>query len=103
MARRRKLQREQQRELRKQVRRTEGMAAKLAGGSPELPIDVTSASVVETRARSTPCVQCGGDLELRGDRATSTARGIVRELSLVCRLCHAPRTLWYRIAPPPTN
>jgi hypothetical protein len=103
VARRRKLQREQQRELRKQVKRTEGMAAKLAGGSPELPIDVTSASVVETKARSTPCVQCGGDLELRGDRATSTARGIVRELSLVCRLCHAPRTLWYRVAPPATN
>jgi len=64
---------------------------------------VTSAAVVETHARSTPCPQCGGDLELRSDRATSTTRGLLRELALVCRLCHAPRTLWFRIRPPSAN
>ena len=101
--RRRRPLRDQQRVLRKLVKRTESMAAKLVGGSPQLPIDVTSASVVETKARSTPCVQCGGDLDLRDDRATSTARGILREMSLICRRCHAPRTLWYRVAPPATN
>jgi hypothetical protein len=89
--------------LRKLVKRTENLAAKLAGGSPRLPIEVTSASVVETKARSTPCVQCGGDQELRNDNATSTGRGILREITLVCRRCHAPRTLWYRIAPPAAN
>ena len=72
----------------------------MPGGSPEQPIDVAAASVVEGKARATPCIQCGGDLELRGDRATSTARGVLRELALVCRRCHAPRTLWFRIAPP---
>jgi len=34
----------------------------LAGGSPERPIDVTSASVVEGEARRTPCIQCDGEL-----------------------------------------
>jgi hypothetical protein len=103
VTRRRRLLRDQQRVLRKLVKRTESLAAKLAGGSPQLPIDVRSASVVETKARSTPCIQCGGDLDLRNDSATSTERGILRELTLVCRRCHAPRTLWYRIAPTATN
>lgn len=101
--RRRRPLRDQQRVLRKLVKRTEVLAAQLAGGSEHLPIDVKSASVVETKARSTPCVQCGGDLDLRDDRATSTARGILREMVLVCRRCHAPRTLWYRVVPPAPN
>jgi hypothetical protein len=85
------------------VRLTEKAAGKLPGGSPERPIDVASASVIEGKARATSCVQCGGDLELRGDRATSTARGILREIGLVCRRCHAPRSLWFRVVPPSPN
>jgi hypothetical protein len=85
------------------VRETEALAGELPGGSPERPIDVASASVVDGKARATPCVQCGGDLELRGDRATSTARGVLREVGLVCRRCRAPRTLWFRIAPRAAN
>jgi len=99
----RRQQRERDRELRKQVRRTERLAATLPGASAEQPIEVRSASVVEEKARATRCIQCGGDLELRGDRATSTARGVVREIALICRLCHAPRTLWFRVAPPSPN
>jgi len=99
----RRKRREQERALRKEVRRTEAVAVKLPGGSPDRPIDVAAASVVEGAARATPCIQCGGDLELRGDRATSTARGVLREVALVCRRCHAPRTIWFRIAPPAPN
>ena len=91
--------REQQRVLRKTVRQLERLAAELPGGSPERPIDVSSASVVETKARAIPCVQCEAlELELRGDRATSTARGILRELTMVCRQCHAARAVWFRIS-----
>jgi len=99
----RKKQREQERALRKLVRRTEGLAGELPGGSAQRPIDVASASIVEGKARATPCIQCAGDLELRGDRATTTPRGVLRELALACRRCHAPRTLWFRIKPPATN
>jgi len=89
--------------LRKRVQRTETLAAELPGGSEERPIEVGSASVVEGKARATPCIQCGGDLELRGDRATSTERGVLRELALACRRCHAPRTWWFRVTPPAAN
>jgi hypothetical protein len=99
----RRQRREQERTLRKQVRATEQLATKLPGASAEHPIAVGSASVVEEKARATPCVQCGGDLELRADRAASTARGVLREVALACRRCHAPRTLWFRIAPPSPN
>jgi hypothetical protein len=99
----RRKQREQARALRKRVQRKETLAAELPGGSEERPIEVGSASVVEGKARATPCIQCGGDLELRGDRATSTARGVLREVALACRRCHAPRTLWFRVTPPAAN
>jgi hypothetical protein len=99
----RRKQREQQRALRKLVKLTEELAGKLPGGSPERPIDVASASVVELKARGTACIQCGGDLELRGERATSTARGLLREIALACRRCHTPRTLWFRILLPAAN
>ena len=95
----RRQQREQQRALRKTVRQLERLAAELPGGSPERPLDVGSASVVETKARAIPCIQCGAtELELRGDQATSTARGVLRELTMACRQCHAPRAAWFRVA-----
>ena len=95
----RRQQREQQRALRKTVRQLERLAAELPGGAPERPIEVASASVVETRARAIPCVQCDAiEMELRGDRATSTTRGILRELEMVCRQCHAGRAVWFRVA-----
>jgi len=99
MARERKTRREQERALRKTVQRLERAAAALPGGAPGNPVTVSSAAVVETRARATPCALCRGDLELRGDRATSTPRGVLGELQAVCRRCHAPRTLWFLIAP----
>ena len=45
------------------------------------------------------CVQCEAvEMELRGDHATSTARGLLRELEMICRQCHAGRALWFRVA-----
>ena len=103
MTRPRRKRREAERALRKHVRQTEALAGELPGGAPDRPIDVASASVVEGKARATPCLQCGGELDLRADRATSTARGVLREVALACRRCHAPRTLWFRVAPRATN
>ena len=103
MARPRKQRREQERALRKDVRRIEREVASGPGGAPEHPIAVASAAVVELRARATPCAQCGGDLELRGDRASSTPRGVLREIEAACRRCHARRRLWFLVTPPGAN
>jgi hypothetical protein len=95
----RRQQREQQRALRKTVRQLERLAAELPGGSPERPIDVAAAAVVETKARAIRCVQCEAiEMELRADRATSTRRGVLREVAMVCRKCHTLRAVWFRVA-----
>jgi hypothetical protein len=99
----RRQRREQQRELRATVRRIQRLADQLPGGAPEDAIEVGASSVVEIQARATPCLQCNGDLEIRRDSGASTPRGILRELELVCRRCHAPRTLWFRISTPGAN
>jgi hypothetical protein len=89
--------------LRATVRRIERMAGELPGATAERAIEVGSSSVVELKARATPCLQCAGQLDLKGDRAESTARGVLRAIELVCRQCHAPRTMWFRIAAPGPN
>ena len=95
--------REQERALRKSVRDTERLARELPGASPASPIEVAAPAVAEIKARATPCPQCGGQLDLLRDSAESTPRGLLRELHLICRLCHAPRTLWFRVAPASAN
>jgi hypothetical protein len=99
----RRERREHERSLRKTVRDTERLARQLPGGTPDAPIDVDAPAVAEIRARSTPCPQCGGELDVRGDSADSTSRGVLRELRVVCRLCHTPRSLWFRLAPRAAN
>ena len=75
----------------------------LPGGSPDTPIEISASAVAEIMARATPCAHCGGELELRTDRADATPRGVLREIGLTCRLCHAPRTLWFRVKPLAAN
>jgi len=89
--------------LRAAVRRVERLAEELPGGTPERPIEVTTSSVIELQARATRCPQCAGELEIRADRAESTPRGVRRAIDLICRGCHTPRTLWFRIAAPGPN
>jgi hypothetical protein len=95
----RRARRAQERAARRDVQKVERWAGRLPGGAPSAPIEVSSAAVIELEARGTPCPQCGGPLEIRGDRAESTPRGVLRELEVVCRRCHAPRRLWFRVAP----
>ena len=99
----RKQRREQERALRKNVRDVERLARQLPGATPDSPIDVDAPAVAEIQARATPCPQCGGELELRGERADSTPRGVLRDLSLVCRVCHTPRHLWFLVRPRSPN
>jgi hypothetical protein len=89
-----------ERALRKEVVDRERLAAAAPGGQRDRPIVVPTVSVIESMARSTPCVQCGGELELR-DHAAPEAT--LRVLRLVCRLCHAPRELWFAIEVPAVN
>ena len=99
----RRRRRELERSVRKEVRRVERLARQLPGGTADDPIEIDAPAIAEIKARATPCPQCGGELELRGERADSTPRGVLRELVLACRLCHARRSLWFRVRPSSPN
>lgn len=90
--------REVERALRRDVRERERLVRLAPGGAPDRAIVVGSVAVVEGRARSERCIQCGGELELQR-HDVSPADAQLREIALVCRLCHARRQLWIRVQP----
>jgi hypothetical protein len=92
--------RETERALRKEVVARERLSASAPGGAADRPMIVVTASVIESIARSTPCVQCGGELELRDHAAPAETGGKLRRVRLTCRLCHAPRELWFKVEAP---
>jgi len=68
------------------------------GGAPDRPIEVVSASVVETHALSLECPRCGGPHELAEHVARTLPSGTrVREARLRCRQCGSRRSVWFRI------
>jgi hypothetical protein len=90
--------RERVRAQKKIVRDREKLAA--LENSRERPIEVTSSSVIPVRARSTPCHQCGGGVQLVDERAESAG---LRAVDIQCQRCGAPRVLWFRIGTPLAN
>jgi hypothetical protein len=92
--------RQVERALRKDVGARQRLIAAGPGGARDRPLAVTSASVIEGQARSVPCIQCGGQLDLLHHAAEG---GALRVLKLICRLCHAPREIWFRIDAPQAN
>jgi hypothetical protein len=96
----RTLRREAERARAKLVRDREKLAALDAGGAPERPIDVVSASVVEAHARSRPCPQCGGALRVDEHLAVERDGDRLRVARVRCTVCGAPRAIYFRIAQP---
>ena len=76
------------------VRDRERLAALSPGGSPDHPIELVSAAVVESRVRAMSCPQCEGAYKLREHRAPEAG---LRAADVVCQLCGTPRTLWFRL------
>jgi hypothetical protein len=69
------------------------------GGSPERPLDVSSAAVVETHAESVPCPRCEGKHDVLEHVALTRDEARLREARLRCRQCGSLRSLWFRIRP----
>jgi hypothetical protein len=73
------------------------------GGSPSRPIEVTSAAVIEPRATTLPCPQCGGFYRVHEHTRPPEYKRGLRRVDVACRHCSTPRTLWFRIVPYETN
>jgi hypothetical protein len=99
----RSARREQERQLKKGVEQRERLATAAPAGSPEHALSVSSASVVEIRARAIPCAQCGGALDVEAHEADVRGNELLRAVRVICRLCHTRRKLWFKIEPPLAN
>jgi hypothetical protein len=70
------------------------------GGSPERPIEIESASVVETDAGSQPCSVCGGSALVLDHRVLEHQGRRLRVASLRCKQCGEAWNRYYWIAAP---
>ena len=81
--------------------------AKLArlepGGSPENPIELESASLVEPHASSLPCARCGGNLRVEEHTAQTIDGARLRVARLRCVQCGSPRIVYVHLISPLPN
>lgn len=78
------------------------LAALESGGSPERPIDVSSASIVEPHAAGLECAACGGPTRVLEHSAVTIpdASGSPRALRVVhvrCTRCGVERNIYFRL------
>ena len=78
-----------------------GEAERLArlqpGGSPDLPIEVSSASQVDGRAQSMLCPLCHGALRIEEHVAAEIRGARLRVVKAICSMCGKRRQLYFRI------
>lgn len=87
------------------------LAALEPGGSPERPIEVTSASVVEVHAAGLPCAACGARTRVEehavaaapSEREGAGASRTLRVARVRCSRCGLARDVYFRIGTPLAN
>jgi hypothetical protein len=67
------------------------------GGTAARPVEVESASQVEVRTLSTPCLRCDGPYRLDEHTAERVEGKAVRVLRVHCAHCGARRMLFFHI------
>jgi hypothetical protein len=86
-----------ERDLAKLARARDKLASLEAGGAPDRPIEVRSASVIEVMAASLPCVTCGEKVRVEEHTAETIAGRPLRAAHVKCARCGAKRIIWFRI------
>lgn len=75
----------------------ESLARLAPGGSPDHPLELSSASQVEPHAQSTPCPVCSGELRVVEHEAVVLSGRRLRVVHVRCHHCAAERQLHFRI------
>lgn len=73
------------------------------GGTPERPLEVETASLVEPRATDRRCPGCSGALHVEEHRAERREGRRLRVVRLICRSCGARPELFLAIHEPLVN
>lgn len=69
--------------------------ARLPGGSPAHPIEVSSAAVIEPRATSLPCPRCGGPAHVDEHTVDGQGPQRLRVTQMRCGTCGHQRPLYF--------
>jgi hypothetical protein len=85
------------RKARDLVKDREKLARLAPGGEPARPLVVESPAVIELRATGEPCIQCEGAVALVSHDADTVDGELLRVVTVRCRTCGTPRTLWFRV------
>jgi len=88
--------REAERAAVKLARDRERLASLEPGGSPERPIEITSASEVEVMARAEPCPRCSGSMRVEEHLAETIGTQRLRIARVVCS-CGVRRSIYFRL------
>ena len=78
-------------------KKRELLAKMESGGHPDRPIEVVSASVVETQAKSMPCPRCLGVCRVEEHAAETVEGRRLRIARLQCAQCGARRAVYFKI------
>ena len=95
--------RQKQREVAKLADKLDKLVAESPGGSPARAIAVTSASVIDVKARAFRCGRCEGELEWKAEHAEFAGAIQLRNVDMVCKRCFAPRKIWFSLGAPTAN
>jgi len=96
--RKRTLRREEDRGARKLAQELEKLATMAPGGGPERAIEITSPSEVEVVARGASCPICRGELRVEEHTAEAIGGVRLRVAKVVCGVCRARRSIYFRLA-----
>ena len=94
--------RQLERQAAKLARARERLADLEAGGSPERPIEIASASQVEVEARSRRCPRCDGELRVDDHDAATIGASRLRVAQVSCPRCGARRAIYFRLSALPS-
>jgi hypothetical protein len=95
--------REDARRSAKDVRDRERLARLEAGGTPDHPIDVVTASLVEPKAGALLCPVCGAGLRVDDHTAKTIGGAPLRLAHVSCPMCGHSRVVYFAIRSPLAN
>lgn len=70
------------------------------GGSPDRPLVVTSAALVEGRAKDAPCAVCGDEVRMEDHAVDAAFEPPLRVVTVRCRRCGSARPIYVRVDAP---
>ena len=91
------------RTLEKLGQKLDRLVLEAPGGSRDKAIAVSSASVVEVKARTFRCARCEGELLLLSHEAEFLGTTQLRRAEMQCRACFVRRRVWFSLGPGPIN